>query len=43
MVNTHGKLDADPQIFLIDFGFADRFMEKDGKTHIDVNANVDVF
>ena len=42
MVNTHGNLDADPQIFLIDFGFADRFMEKDGKTHIGVNANVDV-
>ena len=43
MINTQGKLDADPQIFLIDFGFADKFMEKDGKTHINPNANVEMF
>ena len=30
MVNTMGSLNADPQVFLIDFGFTDKYMEKDG-------------
>ena len=43
MVNTMGSLNADPQVFLIDFGFTDKYMEKDGKTHINANKTTDVF
>ena len=43
MVNSMGDLGADPQVFLIDFGFTDKFFRKDGKTHIDENKSVDVF
>ena len=43
MVNTMGSLNADPQVFLIDFGFTDKYMEKDGKTHINAKKTTDVF
>ena len=35
MVNTHGNLDADPEVFLIDFGFSQKYLKKDGKEHIE--------
>lgn len=43
MVNTYGNLDAHPEVFLIDFGFARKFLQKDGKTHIDESKAVNVF
>lgn len=35
MINTKGDLDAEPEVYLIDFGFADKFTEDDSKIHID--------
>ena len=43
MVNTNGNLDADPEVFLIDFGFAKKFLKKDGKTHLEESKTVDEF
>ena len=43
MVNTKGGLDVDPEVFLIDFGFAKKFLKKDGKTHIEETKTADVF
>ena len=43
MVNTNGNLDADPEVFLIDFGFAKRFVKKDGSSHIEESKTVDEF
>ena len=35
MVNTGASLDADPQVFLIDYGFSDKYFKKEAKEHID--------
>lgn len=43
MVNTNGDLAADPEVFLIDFGFAKKFLKKDGKNHIEESKTLDVF
>lgn len=43
MINTMGSPDADPEVFLIDFGFAAKFVCKDGKEHIPRSKQVDVF
>ena len=43
MINTNGNLDADPEVFLIDFGFAKKFLKKDGKTHLEESKTVDEF
>ena len=43
MINTNGNLDADPQVYLIDFGFAKKYTKKDNKTHEEESASVEVF
>lgn len=43
MVNTKGDLKADPEVYLIDFGFAKKFLKKDGKNHIEESKTVEVF
>ena len=35
MINTYGKVDADPEVYLIDFGFSKKYVKKDGKEHIE--------
>ena len=35
MVNTKGNLDAEPEVILIDFGFADKFLTREGSVHIE--------
>ena len=34
MINAGTDLDEDPKVFLIDFGFAKKWVKKDGKEHI---------
>lgn len=43
MINTKGNLDADPQVFLIDFGLAKKYTKADNKTHVEESTFVDVF
>ena len=43
MIGCNGDLEADPKVYLIDFGFAVKFVQKDGKTHISDKEVVDVF
>lgn len=43
MVNTQSNLDADPDVFLIDFGFSDKFLTQDGAQHIDEESKVEFF
>lgn len=43
MINTNGNLDADPEVFLIDFGFARKFVNKDGQTHVADSKAVNEF
>lgn len=31
MIDTQGSLEADPKVYLIDFGFASKYVKKDGK------------
>ena len=44
MINTKGDLDSDPEVFLIDYGFATKYVKKDGdrKRHIEESETVDV-
>ena len=37
------NLDADPKVYLIDFGFSDKYVEIDGKNHISDEETVEVF
>ena len=34
MVDTQGKLDIEPKVHLIDFGFADKYISAETKEHI---------
>ena len=34
MINIGESLDEDPEVFLIDFGFTQKYVKKDGKEHI---------
>ena len=43
IINTKGNLDADPEVFLIDFGFATKYEKKEGKKHISESSLVDFF
>ena len=43
MIDTQGDLDADPKVYLIDFGFAQKYVKKDGKEHISDNERVQFF
>ena len=43
MVNTKGDLHAEPEVFLIDFGFSRKFQQKDGQNHIEESKTVNVF
>lgn len=43
MVDTQGNMEADPKVFLIDFGFAQKYVKKDGKQHISDKEVVQVF
>lgn len=43
MINTNGDLEAEPEVYLIDFGFADKYTEDDSKTHIDPSSQTDMF
>lgn len=43
MINTNGDLQAEPEVYLIDFGFAAKFIEDDSKTHIDFCSQTDLF
>ena len=43
MVETQGNMEADPKVFLIDFGFAEKYVKKDGKEHISDKEVVQVF
>ena len=43
MINTGDSLDSDPEVFLIDYGFAQKYVKKDGKTHIEESTEVDAF
>lgn len=43
MIDTEGSLDTDPKVYLIDFGFAQKYVKKDGKEHISDKEIVPVF
>ena len=43
MIDTHGSLDADPKVYLIDFGFAQKYIKKDSNEHISEEERLDVF
>ena len=43
MINLGRSLDEDPEVFLIDFGFARKYLKKDGKTHIEESSRVEMF
>ena len=43
MINTNGDLDAEPEVYLIDFGFADKYTQEDSKTHIDAGSQTEMF
>ena len=43
MINTNGDISADPQVYLIDFGFADKFNMEDSKEHFEFGTQVDKF
>ena len=43
MINTMGSLDADPEVFLIDFGFATKYVDKTGKKHVSEETKQDGF
>lgn len=43
MINTTGRPDADPEVYLIDFGFATKYVSKSGKEHIPESSKVDAF
>ena len=43
MINTMGSLDSDPEVFLIDFGFATKYVTKTGKEHKPESCKVDEF
>ena len=43
MVNTNGCMDNDPELFLIDFGYSSKYLNKDGKTHIAESEVLDEF
>ena len=40
MVNTYGNIDADPEVFLIDFGFSKKYLKANGKEHIEESETV---
>lgn len=42
MINTNGDIQAEPEVFLIDFGFADKYTEDD-KSHIKAGSLTDKF
>ena len=43
MINTRGNLDADPEVHLIDFGFAAKYFQQDSKKHIEESEKIDMF
>ena len=43
MINTTGRPDADPEVFLIDFGFAAKYVSEAGKGHIPETKQVEAF
>lgn len=44
MVNVgKSNKDADPEIFLIDYGFSDKYFKKEAKKHIDESESTDKF
>ena len=43
MVNTKGDIHAPPEVYMIDFGFARKFLKADGKNHIDESETVEMF
>ena len=43
MINLNQNSDGEPQVFLIDFGFATKYHKKDGKEHISESETVDEF
>lgn len=43
MINTNGDLEAEPEVYLIDFGFSSKYFEEDGKTHIDIGLQTEMF
>ena len=40
MINTGGNLFNRPQVFLIDYGFADKYIKENSKEHVDETAGV---
>ena len=43
MLNTGGNMFNRPQVFLIDYGFADKYIKENSKEHIDDVAGVKTF
>lgn len=43
MINTIGSPDADPDVFLIDFGFAAKYVTATGKDHLPESSKVEAF
>ena len=43
MVNTRGNLDEDPEVYLIDFGFSDKYVYCPDNEHISESETVDFF
>ena len=43
MIDTQGNMEADPKVYLIDFGFAQKYLKKDGKEHISEKELVSYF
>jgi len=43
MINTNGDLEAEPEVYLIDFGFAGKYTQDDSKTHIDSGSQTEMF
>ena len=43
MIDTQGSMEADPKVYLIDFGFAQKYVKKDGKEHISDKERVECF
>ena len=41
MINTNGGMDAEPEVYLIDFGFADKYTQDDSKDHIESGSQTD--
>ena len=43
MVNVNKNLDAEPEVFLIDFGFSDKYLDSKRGTHVEATSKKEYF